>query len=199
MSKSYLHLFAATLLFFTFFGCGTQPLVLTEGNLNFLKGQKSINVEYQYDNLMVGEMTEEAYLKRKVGEKNSDEPGTGDKWVKRWFDDREEIFQPKFEKSLNEKLETKAIFGSGLQDTEYTLVLKTTFIEPGWNIFISNQPANIQGIILFVETDNPQNVIAVLPIDNCEEKSGSYAVASRISYAYACAGIRLAVTIINYL
>jgi hypothetical protein len=52
------------LLFFTFFGCGVlvNKLVLTDGNLEFLKGQNSINVEYQYDNLMVGEMTEEAYL-----------------------------------------------------------------------------------------------------------------------------------------
>jgi len=189
------------LLFLTFLGCGTQPLVLTEGNLEFLKGQKLINVEYQYDNLMVGEMTEEDYLNREVEEKNSSEPGAGDEWVKKWYGDREGKFQPKFEELLNENLEGKAIFSPRRKGTKYTLVLKTSFIEPGWKGFGSMMgPAEIKGVALFVETDNPQIVLAVLPIDDCEvDGSISYAVGTRVSYAYGLAGERLAVTIINYL
>jgi len=71
------------LLFLTFFGCGAlvNKLVFTDGNLDFLKGQNSINEEYQYGNLMVGEMTEEAYLEWR-SKKKFLYPGKGDKWVK---------------------------------------------------------------------------------------------------------------------
>jgi len=97
-------------------------------------------------------------------------------------------------------VEAKAVFGSGLKDTNYTLILKTTFLEPGRNVFVSSRNAKITAVALFVETDNPQNVLLVLRIDNCKgEGSSSFDVGIRISYAYACAGIRLAVTIINYL
>lgn len=202
MSKSYLHIFFIAILFLTFFGCGKTYLILTDGNLNFLKGQNSINVEYQYDNLMVGEMTEEAYINEKVEDKNADEPGKGDKWVKQWFADREERFQPKFEELLNDNIEGKAVFGSGLVDTKYTLIFKTTSIEPGYNFFISRKDADIDGVALFVETDNPQNVLAAFSIKNCPGGGASgfdFDVAYRVQEAYALAGKRLASHIINYL
>jgi len=201
MLKSYLHKIAVAILFLSFFGCG-PGIVLTDGNLNFLRGEKLFNVEYQYDNLMVGKITEDAYLKKKVSEKNAEEPGAGDEWVKKWFDDRELIFQPKFEKLLNKYLESKAKFQSDLKDTKYTLVLKTTLIEVGWSAVISAKDAHINIVALFVKTDDPQNVLAAIQLDECKGGGGSgldFAVSDRVQEAYALAGEKIAKFILDYL
>lgn len=199
MLKSYLGLFVMTILCLTLFGCTSDKanILLLDGNLNFLKGQKLINVEYNYDNLMVAGMKEDSYLEKVATRKNSDEPGRGDRWIEQWFADRKERFQPKFEESLNEYLFGKAIFRSDLQDTKYSLVLKTIFIEPG--TYGSNKNTKIDADCQFVETDNPQNVLATILIDDSHKRGlFDYTVGFRIQLSYELAGQKLASFIIQY-
>ena len=58
-----------------------QSLKLESGTLEFLKGEKSLNVEYVYDGLTVGKLAEKDYIEKKVAEYNTKEAGTGDKWL----------------------------------------------------------------------------------------------------------------------
>src|SRR5690606_41159075 len=63
----------------------------------FLKGQKAINLEYDYSEMGVGKYkTEEAYLEEKSAERNKKEAGTGDKWKESWTTSRDRVYHPKF-------------------------------------------------------------------------------------------------------
>jgi hypothetical protein len=53
---------------------------LASGKLDFLKGQKTINLVYSYNDMRVGKGTEQEYITKKVTEYNKDKPGKGDEW-----------------------------------------------------------------------------------------------------------------------
>ena len=88
------------------FASFAQKIKVTSGDLDFLKGQTAINVEYNYDNMGVGKFDkEEDYINQKVEDYNKKEAGRGDKWKESWIGDREERFEPKFEELINKNLE----------------------------------------------------------------------------------------------
>ncbi len=137
-----------------------QKLDLYEGNLNFLKDQKTLNVIYNYEDMSVGDFDKEQdYIDKKVKEMNKDEAGTGDSWAKKWVADREERFEPKFQELINEYLEGK-IKVSNKDAAPYTLVLKTTHTEPGFNVGIMRRPAHINVEVWFVDTKDQSKVAA---------------------------------------
>lgn len=74
-----------------------QNIKVQSGALGFLKGEKTLQVEYVYDGLTVGKLTETEYIKKKVSEYNAKEAGTGDKWLTSWHTSRAQRFEPKFE------------------------------------------------------------------------------------------------------
>src|SRR5690606_1491496 len=67
------------------FASFAQKIKVTSGDLGFLKGQTTINVEYNYDNMGVGKFDkEEDYINQKVEDYNKKEAGRGDKWKESW-------------------------------------------------------------------------------------------------------------------
>src|SRR5690606_38745651 len=127
----------------------------------FLKGQKAINLEYDYSEMGVGKYkTEEAYLEDKSAERNKKEAGTGDKWKESWTTSRDRVYHPKFEELFNKGVAGKGMKGERGIDAEYTLIVKTTFTEPGFNIGITKKAASINVEYIFVETANRDNVLA---------------------------------------
>lgn len=137
-----------------------QKLVVYEGNLNFLKDQKTLNVNYDYSNMSVGDFEKEQdYIDEKVKEKNKDKAGEGDTWAKKWVADREERFEPKFVELINEYLEGKMKVDNK-KEAAYTLILKTTHTEPGYNVGVWRRPAHINVDVWFVDTKDNSKVLA---------------------------------------
>jgi DNA repair exonuclease SbcCD nuclease subunit len=137
--------------------------------------------------MKVGKYDKEAdYVANKTQEYNKKEAGKGDTWAKAWVDDRKYRFEPKFKDlftEYSEKTESKK--------GKYTLILKTIFTEPGYNVGISRKNAQIDAIVLIVETANRNNVIAKLSLDNALGRTfGGYDfdTGERIAEAYADAG-----------
>lgn len=67
---------------------------MTEGNVDALKSQKKVNVEFTYDNLSVGKVkngdikdkkTEADYVAEIVAEKSKKDTGKGSEWAKAWW------------------------------------------------------------------------------------------------------------------
>lgn len=83
-----IQLFAIALLVLLGNSAYAQSMNLASGNLDFLKGQKTVNLVYAYDNLRVGPGTEQEYIDKKVNGYNKDKPGHGDEWLKNWKNDR---------------------------------------------------------------------------------------------------------------
>ncbi len=182
------------LLFFAL-NIQAQKLKTTEGDISVLKNESSINVEFTYDNMSVGKFAkEEDYIKKKVDEYNKKEAGRGDTWAKAWVNDRTAKFEPAFT-----DLFTKTSGMSISKDAKYTLIFKTTSVEPGYNIaggmmVGGRKNAEIDAEIWIVETADRSKKIAVVTISNAPGRTFSgndYATGDRIAEAYEVSGKRL--------
>jgi hypothetical protein len=174
---------------------------LKTGSLDSLKQAKQINLEYVYDGMRVGKFDrEEDYVAQKVADYNKKQEGRGDRWREGWIDDRAGRYQPKFYELLNKYVSGEKgdlQFGS-FKDAKYTLILKTTFTEPGWNVGIMRHPAFISADAILVETQNRTNVLAVITITKSpgnDAWGNDYDTGERIQEAYAKAGKELGIFI----
>ncbi len=185
-------------VFLFFFTVDAQKITVKSGDLSFLKGVTELNVDYDYSEMAVGKFkTEEAYIEKKKNEYNEDEPGKGDRWEEEWHADKENTYHRKFEELFN-----VIMFGhnSGMKtgsypSADYTMVLKTTFLEPGFNIGISRKDASINVVIEFIKTDEPENILAVMTMDKVPGRGamgGDFDTEYRIGEAYAKCGKELA-------
>jgi len=168
-----------------------QKVKTVNGNPDILKSESTVNIEFVYDNLSVGKFkNEQDYIKAKTEEYNKKEPGKGDTWAKSWANDKASRFEPKF-------LELFTI-NSGMtvsKDAKYTLVFKTTAIEPGYNIGISRKNAEIDAEFWIAETANRDNKVATFTISNVPGGTAfgyDFDTGLRISEAFANSGKRIA-------
>lgn len=174
----------------------SQKNTVLEGSLKALKGEKILNVQYDWSEIAVGNFVKEAeYLDKKVAEYNEKEKGRGDKWREAWNGDKIGKFQPEFEKLFNKYTGKLGLYLGNEKVAKYTAIVKTSFIEPGFNIYVTKKTANVDLVITIVETENPQNVVAKLVSKGNPGKSygmNDLDTGFRISESYALAGKKLA-------
>lgn len=164
-----------------------QKAKVVQGDLKVLKGQSSIAVEYDYEGQAVGKFDrEEDYIADRRTKYNEDEAGRGDHWAEEWVNDRENLYQPKFEELLKDRTGW-----SVSSDAQYTIILKTLKTEPGFNVGIMRQPAFIDTEATIVETANKDNVvcrISMLKAPGQDVMGYDFATGPRIAEAYAKTG-----------
>lgn len=175
-----------------------QKIKVTKGDLSEFKNITEINVAYDFSDFGVGKFkTEAAYIEKKKKEYNDDEPGKGDRWEQEWHNDKENTYQRKFEELFNVvMLDEKAnILIGSYPSADYTLTLKTTFLEPGYNIGISRKDANINVEIFIAKSDdlaNPVSIVTMEKVPGRGAMGGDYDTEYRIGEAYAKCGKELA-------
>jgi hypothetical protein len=201
MKKAFLFLAAAMLLSFSL---QAQKIKIASGDFDFLKGETIVNLKYDYSDMAVGKFDrEEDYVQKKVDDYNKKYPGTGrgDQWKEAWEGDRETRFEPKFEQLLNQYTKPKGItFAKDQNDAPYTLILKTVFTEPGFNVYVTKKPALINVEAIFVETANPENVLGVITSDKNPGRTfgdADFDTGIRIAEAYAKCGKELAIFMVK--
>lgn len=171
----------------------SQSIKLVEGDLKFLKGQGEFSISFVYDdNMKVGSGTEAQYIEKKMAEAEKDEAGAGEKWRAAWLEDREMHFEPKFIELFEAYLDKKqVILLMGEDDTKYSMIVRTTFIEPGFNVGVMSKKAAVNLVVTFVETANPSNVMAEYKILK-SPGTAYYDLGIRVGESYAKAGKELA-------
>ncbi len=174
-----------------------QKLNVFKGKLSVLKGEKELNIQYDYSDMTVGKYSEKKYVDKKIKEKNKDEAGEGDVWHEKWIADRSERFEPKFEELINKGLDGKIKAGSDedFADAKYTLIVKTTHTEPGWNVGVSRKPAHINMEYWVVETANKETVKAKARMEKIPGQGAmgyDFDAGFRLQESYAKAGKSLA-------
>lgn len=168
----------------------SQKLKIIEGDLSPLKGQKSIKTEFTYDNLTIGRKNkpEAEYVSEKKADHNKKEAGKGDEWEMKWKDNRPNLFEPKF----RELFAKESGMTTADDNATYTLIFKTTNMEPGYKMGLSTVPAYIDGEAWIVETANKDKVIAKITIANSPGAAAfgflDFDAGSRIAESYAKAG-----------
>lgn len=135
---------------------------VTKGDLSVLKGQSVVNVQFDYSNMMMGKKkTEAQYVTEKKAELNKKEAGSGDKWETAWVGDRDARFEPSFLKNFNEEVQGKGLVGKeDAADAKYTLIVRTVYTEPGYNVGVSRMDAYISLKVDLVENGAADKIIA---------------------------------------
>jgi len=143
---------------------------LVSGSFDALKGQKTVNIQYDYSKMAVGKFSnEQDYINKRTADMNKKEAGTGDTWAKAWIADRDNRFHPMFEKNLNGKLaEYGVTCGQNAKDATYTFVFHVLFTEPGFIVGVTRQNAFINVVVDVVETANPGTVLGSMSMNKVQ-------------------------------
>lgn len=169
----------------------------TEGDkdLAFLKGETTLNIEYKYDGMMVGKIAEEDYKKDKIADFNKKQPGKGERWAEKWVNSREMVYEPMFEELLNKMLFKAKVGVTAAKkqaSAKYTLVVKTTMMEPGFNAVVMKVDPSCNYEFEFVENASKKvlakaelkRVMGIVMNDN----DWAFDPSNRIKECYAKAG-----------
>lgn len=133
---------------------------VVSGNPADLAAVKSFLIEMNYDSLTVKQKKEADYVKVRIEEGNKKEAGKGDKWLKSWEDAKNIKYAESFEKLFNKVLDEYKVTASLNNKTaKYKIIIRTTSIEPGFNVGIMRKPAAINADIIVVEIAKPSKVI----------------------------------------
>lgn len=165
-------------------------------NFDFLKDQTDVNVQLKFDNATYQEknLTEAQYVENRQTDISARK---GEKvwknWTYQWDRFKTSEYLDYFFKGINAKSK-KITFGNGIK-AKYTLIVDAKWIYAGWyGGMIGSQEAKLTADLLFVETDNPSNVIMKLQADKIQGKkmnkdfSWEY---GRIAAAYEITGKKL--------
>ncbi len=173
------------------FTAQAQKIKKQSGDLSKIKAGSTMIVKFDYTGMTVGKnLTEEEYVEKKVTEYNEKEAGKGDKWKEGWESAREKRYEPKF-MELFKKYNGGVVKVTDEEDAKYTLIVKTTFTEPGYNIGIAKQAAFINVDYIIVETANPEKVVAHYSqskVPGAQAMGYDFDAGSRIAECYAKAG-----------
>lgn len=171
-----------------------QKLKVKQGNFDFIKDQKEINVEFVYDNMKLFKknLTNEEYMAERSADLEGKTKGKGKAWEKKWISSREFIYAPKFLELMNRYLYEKegVNFAENLPTAKYTLIVETVWIYPGWNVAVMRKGAKVNTILTFVETANRDNILLQVTSDKApgNQFGGTFSNEDRIGEGYAKTG-----------
>lgn len=176
-----------------------QRMDVVKGNFDFLKDQKEINVQFDYSELtlMKENKSEAIYVEERTRDLNEKHKNVGDIWAKKWEASKELSWNPKFLELVNVVLSKKDVdvsFQEGLTAVPYTLIVKSVWIYPGWDVMMMKQPAKVTTLLTFVETGNPTNVLAEITSKDApgDQWGNNFSNETRIGEGYAKTGKSLA-------
>ena len=150
-----------------------QQINILEGDLAPLKGEKIINTEFTYENMRVDKFkTEAEYVAKNKDDHNRRKNDfTGKDWYKIWIDDRQNLYEPKFNK-LFEK---------------YSNIRVTVDRNDARYIITGDSYAETDAEVWIVEAVTG-NLIAKILVENAKSSPGVTDEGERIAECYADAG-----------
>jgi hypothetical protein len=162
-----------------------QKIMVIEGDLKLLKGQTSINVEFAYDNMIIGtETPESTFIANKKKAWDEREPGKGEEWEQMWFESRTTLYEPEFRSVFT--VQSGLLIDS--LNSPYTLIFKTVQSETGWTVGVLGTVASINSVAWIVDSKDRNKVIAKLLLPECkgqDSDGGDFEMGRRLKQAYA--------------
>lgn len=167
----------------------SQKVKVTEGSFKNLKGISAYNLVFDYSNVQIPKYdSEEEFLTDKMKKRDEKEPGTGEKFKKSWFADREERYEPKYVESFNKRFgDGEVIVGKDI-DAEYTMKIHTTMMWAGYNVGVVRKNSKLEATVSVYKTDDPSDVLWSANYTKVEGKGAmgyDFDSGYRISEAYA--------------
>lgn len=151
---------------------GQEKMELISGNFQPLKDQKELNVELRFDNVlfMKENFTEAQYLENRKEDVLAN-PKRGmqgwKQWIGEWERYKKEEYINYFIKGLGKYYKNVAFKKDG--SAQYTLIVDTKWLLPGWNGGLIVMEAQISGTIKLVEASNPSVVLAEVALNKFDK------------------------------
>jgi hypothetical protein len=137
-----------------------QKVKVTDGSFKNLKGISAYNLEFDYTGVMIPKYdSEEEFLADKMKKRDEKEAGTGEKFKKSWFADREDRYEPKFVESFNKRFKDEEVKVGKDIGAEYTMKIHTTLMWAGYNVGVVRKNAKVEATVSVYKTDNPSEVV----------------------------------------
>lgn len=172
----------------TAFGYG-QIFKTDQGSLESISGVKRYNIVFEYaENLKIPKYkSEEAFLEMHARKKDKKKLGTGDTFKKLWFANREKLFEPKFIQEFNffNLKEKQVTVARNVSDAAYTMVVKTSLIDPGNSNFFFKKDARLEVTIYIYKSDSPNQILYATEIVDVHSRGANKNDYDRIMSAFA--------------
>jgi len=192
MKKIFLALFFA----FTSVVFSQNKINVTQGSFDFLKDQSEVNVQLKFGNATYQEknLTEAQYIESKKTDITSRKGvKVWENWTYQWEKYKTSEYLKYFSEGINSKSK-KVKFKNDVK-AKYTLIIDAKWIYAGWyGGMIGSQEAKLTADLLFVETDNPKNVMMRLVADKIQGKKKNDQFSweyGRIAAAYFITGKKM--------
>jgi hypothetical protein len=167
---------------------------LVGGSLDFLTGpgRKVIKIEYYYKGLKIRDLTEDEYIIKIAKAKNEKETGSGDQWKENWNKAKTNSYEPAFEEAFNAYITQGIVAKRNIDSAVYIMQVNTSYIDPGYNVYVQSDPGSVNYSIVFKEITNPDSPLAVLSIKGMSCRTANVDPDIRISDNYTECGKRVA-------
>lgn len=141
---------------------------LVQGNFDFLKDQKEVNIQLKFENTtyQAENFTETQYLENRKNDVLAN-PKKGEESWQKWYKEWERYKSSEYLKYfMNGCIESKSkiVFTNDIK-AKYTLIIDAKWIYVGWSAGLVGQEGKLTADLIFVETDNPSNIIMKLYAD----------------------------------
>jgi hypothetical protein len=188
-------LFLSVILLFTVLQAPSAwaGITVTEGDVAGVLSHTRVKLEFVYDDVKVGDMTEAAYVAKKVAEQNEKEAGVGDAWLLAWNEDRIAQYHPKFVELVNKYLgkKTDVQVSETMADPDMVMIVKVLRIEPGFYSYVVNRPAMLDLEVVLVDGADRARVLAKILVTHMPGTAVAD-VRTRVGESYAKAAKDLA-------
>ena len=123
-----------------------------------------------------------------ISKMNEDEPGKGDKWKEYWQNCKQNKYEPRFEELFSKYSEKIEIADTS---SDIVMLVKTTFIDPGFNVGVMRKPSLVNLTVSFKKGDEELAVITILQSPGNTAVGNDFDSGLRIQESFAKAGKEL--------
>lgn len=166
------------------------------GSLEAISGVLRYNVVFEYsDDLKVPKYaSENAFITYYAKKEEQKESGAGEQFKQKWFSHRTDLFGPKFIQEFNifNLKEKQVTVAPNISDAAYTMVVRTTMIDPGSSNFFFKKNASLKIYIRIYGKDQPEKILYATEAVEVHSEGANSDIFNRIMSAYAELGSGLA-------
>jgi len=149
-----------------------------KGNLDFLEGQETVNIVFDFNGVKIDGDTEKEYVEERIKGKTEKD---AEAWKAEWEGSARENFKETYIKYCNDELK-KFIIGV-FPDAQYTIIVKVDDVDPGNFAGPFSNPAKIKSTVNIVKTGEEEilasitknkdyNKVALFPVEFLRITSG---------------------------
>ncbi|MFO7940462.1 MAG: hypothetical protein R6U66_12020 [Bacteroidales bacterium] len=158
------------ILLSTSFFANAQPIQTIKGNFDFIDKVEKLHLTFDYQNVVISKYkTETAYLEEKQQDLNRQKAGSGDSWRENWYTDREKYFEPIFSEAFFKHVR-KVNRANHLTNASHQMVVRVTYMEPGFKVKYSEKSAEINILAIFYPKGQPRDTLAIVEFNRCRGK-----------------------------